>query len=102
EVEAVVRLLHGHPVAEGADEMAEVQAAGRPHAGDDARFGRHRVGSQERMKRYGGSTIVLKPPVRMSAYKSRKPYGRRLLNTTASEGGRSPARTLPPSSGGIG
>src|SRR5262245_59048273 len=63
---------------------------------------RHWVGSQERMKRYGGTTIDSKPPVSTSAYSSRKPYGRMRLNDTASEYGSSPAKTFPPSSGGIG
>ena len=38
EVEAVVLLLQRHPVAERADQVAEVQLAGRPHAGHDARL----------------------------------------------------------------
>ena len=38
EIEAVVLLLQRHPVAERADQMAEMQAARRPHAGDDAVF----------------------------------------------------------------
>ena len=37
EVEAVVLVLQRHPVAEGADEVAEVQPSGRPHARDDPR-----------------------------------------------------------------
>src|SRR4029077_8847424 len=89
-------------VAERTDEMAQVQAAGRPHARNDTRSGVHFVGSQETMNRYGGTTMCSKPPVRMSAYSSTNPYGRNWLKNAASERGSRPASTLPPSSGGIG
>src|SRR5262249_855302 len=106
EVEAVVLVLHRHPVAEGAHQVTEVQAAGRPHAGDDTRFpagGRfHCDGSRERMNRNGGMTIASKPPVRINTYSRMNPYGRMRLNVAAAAGGSRPARTLPPSSGGIG
>ena len=36
-VDAVVRLLHGHPVADGAEVVAEVQRAGGLDAAEDAR-----------------------------------------------------------------
>ena len=57
EVEAVVRVLQRHPVAEGANQMTEMEAAGRPHAGNDAPARCHFVGSQETMNRYGGTTM---------------------------------------------
>jgi hypothetical protein len=38
EVEAVVLRLERHPVVQRPDEVAEVELAGRPHAGNDARF----------------------------------------------------------------
>ena len=38
EVEAVVLLLQRDPVLQRADEVAEVQLARRPHAGNDASF----------------------------------------------------------------
>jgi len=37
-VDALVRLLHGHPVDERTQIIAEVQAARGLHAGEDARF----------------------------------------------------------------
>ena len=41
EKEAVVVLLHVDPVVERADQVAEMQAACRPHAGQDATPGGH-------------------------------------------------------------
>jgi hypothetical protein len=64
EVEAVVLLLQRDPVAERADQMAQVQPAGRPHAGDNARFhGR----STRKKKLVGGMISALATPVNINA-----------------------------------
>ena len=69
EVEALRLLLQRDPMGERADEMAEMQAAGRPHAGHDAGTSRPRAilrsskdrrghwSSQDRMNRVGGITM---------------------------------------------
>src|SRR5262249_43396048 len=101
EIEAVVAFLQRHPVAQRADQVPDMEAAGRPHAGDNASF-HQRVGRSERMKGYGGITTSANPSVSTSAYSNRKPYGRIVLTKEASDGGSTPASTLPPSSGGIG
>ena len=64
EVEAVVLLLERHPVAERADEMAEMELAGRPHTRNDARAHGSRILI---MKLVGGEMIALAAPVNISA-----------------------------------
>ena len=41
-VDAVVVVLQAHPVAQGADEVADVELSGRAHPGEDALGDRHR------------------------------------------------------------
>ena len=64
EVEALVLVLERHPVVQRADEVAEMQLAGRPHAGDNACF--HGIRSLI-MKRVGGMMKALATPVNIRA-----------------------------------
>ena len=68
-------VLQRRPVVQRPHEVAEVQLAGRPHAGDDARFHGSRILSMELV---GGMMSALATPVSISAYRIRKPNCRSL------------------------
>ena len=64
EIEALVLILEGHPVVQGADEMTKMELARRPHAGDNARFHGIRILIR---KFVGGVMNALAAPVNMRA-----------------------------------
>ena len=103
EIEAVVLLLQRHPVAERADEVAEMQAAGRPHAGDDARFATSRhwqPGDEQLVRRHDEVVEAAREHQRVEQDEAVRPHA--IERRAASARGSRPPSTLPPSSGGIG
>ena len=73
EVQAVVVVLQPGPLLQRPDQMAEVQLAGRTHAGDDA--GLH--GSNHPISNdIGGPMIRYSQPVAINTRRIRNPYGR--------------------------
>src|SRR5207237_9816851 len=98
EIEAVVPVLELRPVLERSDKMPEMEFPGRTHPADDARF----HSSHRSSRTSAGEMIVKSTPVSISPYRIMNPYGRRRSNRLAAGPVNRPARTFPPSSGGIG